>query len=95
MTRKAHPVESGDGTDSVTSVISLPDSGLIAGSMHYVGPGPIARECFLIALLPWLITNKVLLPGATVLERQVVRIRSRAQARVWSLCEASDGIGNV
>ena len=33
----------------------------------------------------WLITNKVLLPGATVLERQVVRIRSRAQARVWSL----------
>ena len=33
----------------------------------------------------WLITNKVLLPGATVLERQVVRIRNRAQARVWSL----------
>ena len=36
----------------MTSVISLPDSGLIAGSMHYVGPGPIARECFLIVLLP-------------------------------------------
>ena len=33
----------------------------------------------------WLITNKVLLPGATVLERQVARIRNRAQARVWSL----------
>ena len=33
----------------------------------------------------WLITKKVLLPGATVLERQVARIRNRAQARVWSL----------
>src|SRR6202048_3729259 len=32
-----------------------------------------------------LITNKVLLPGATVLERQVARIRNRAQERVWSL----------
>ena len=33
----------------------------------------------------WLITHKVLLPGATVLERQVARIRNRAQERVWSL----------
>src|SRR6267378_189088 len=33
----------------------------------------------------WLFTHKVLLPGATVLERQVARIRNRAQERVWSL----------
>src|SRR3984893_7926493 len=33
----------------------------------------------------WLITHKVLLPGATVLERQVARIRNRARERVWSL----------
>ncbi len=32
----------------------------------------------------WLITHKVLLPGVTVLERHVARIRSRAQERVWS-----------
>jgi hypothetical protein len=52
VTRKLIPSRSGDGMDSVTSVISLPDSGLIAGSMHYAGPVPIARECFLIARLP-------------------------------------------
>jgi len=32
----------------------------------------------------WLITHKVLLPGATVLERQVARIRARVQERLWS-----------
>jgi TnpA family transposase len=32
----------------------------------------------------WLITHKVLLPGVTVLERQVARLRSRAQERIWS-----------
>ena len=32
----------------------------------------------------WLITNKVLLPGATVLERHIARIRSRVQERLWS-----------
>lgn len=32
----------------------------------------------------WLITHKVLLPGATVLERHVARIRARVQERLWS-----------
>ncbi len=32
----------------------------------------------------WLITHKVLLPGVTVLERHVARIRARTQERVWS-----------
>jgi TnpA family transposase len=32
----------------------------------------------------WLITHKVLLPGATVLERHVARIRGRVQDRLWS-----------
>jgi Domain of unknown function (DUF4158) len=32
----------------------------------------------------WLITHKVLLPGATVLERHVARIRTRVQERLWS-----------
>lgn len=32
----------------------------------------------------WLITHKVLLPGVTVLERQVARIRSRVQERMWN-----------
>ncbi len=32
----------------------------------------------------WLVAQKVLLPGVTVLERQVARVRSRVQERVWS-----------
>ena len=31
----------------------------------------------------WLITHKVLLPGVTVLERHIARIRTRAQERIW------------
>ena len=31
----------------------------------------------------WLITHKVLLPGVTVLERQVARLRRRVQVRMW------------
>ena len=53
--------------------------------MHYAGPVPDRPGMLFDRAVAWLITNKVLLPGATVLERQVVRIRSRAQARVWSL----------
>ena len=33
--------------------------------------------------IAWLITHKILLPGVTVLERHIVRIRTRAQERVW------------
>ena len=38
----------------------------------------------------WLITHKVLLPGATVLERLVARIRHRAHERVW--CRLTQGL---
>jgi hypothetical protein len=38
--------------DFVTSVTSLPDSGLTPGSMRYAGPVPIGRGCFSIVLLP-------------------------------------------
>jgi hypothetical protein len=33
--------------------------------------------------IAWLTTHKILLPGVTVLERHIVRIRTRAQERVW------------
>jgi Domain of unknown function (DUF4158) len=32
----------------------------------------------------WLVTHKVLLPGVTVLERHVARIRTRVQERLWA-----------
>lgn len=37
----------------------------------------------------WLITHKVLLPGVTVLERHVARLRSRVQERIWALLSRS------
>lgn len=36
----------------------------------------------------WLVTHKVLLPGASVLERVIARVRSRANSRLWRLLAA-------
>ena len=41
-------------------------------------PGPLVERA-----TSWLIVNKVLLPGVSVLERFVGRIRDRAQKRLW------------
>jgi TnpA family transposase len=36
----------------------------------------------------WLVTHKVLLPGASVLERTIARVRFRANSRLWRLLAA-------
>jgi Tn3 transposase DDE domain/Domain of unknown function (DUF4158) len=36
----------------------------------------------------WLVTRKVLLPGASVLERTIARVRTRANSRLWRLLAA-------
>jgi TnpA family transposase len=36
----------------------------------------------------WLVTHKVLLPGASVLERAIARVRARANSRLWRLLAA-------
>jgi Domain of unknown function (DUF4158) len=41
-------------------------------------PGPLVERA-----ASWLVVNKVLLPGVSVLERFVGRIRDRAQKRLW------------
>jgi TnpA family transposase len=41
-------------------------------------PGPLVERA-----TSWLVVNKVLLPGVTVLERFVGRIRDRSQKRLW------------
>lgn len=37
----------------------------------------------------WLITHKVLLPGVSVLERHIARLRNRAQERLWEMLTRS------
>jgi Domain of unknown function (DUF4158) len=37
----------------------------------------------------WLVTHKVLLPGASVLERSIARARTRANSRLWRLRDAT------
>lgn len=50
-------------------------------------PGPLIERA-----ASWLVANKVLLPGVSVLERFVGRIRDRAQKRLWKrLVAALDG----
>jgi hypothetical protein len=50
-------------------------------------PGPLIERA-----ASWLVVNKVLLPGVSVLERFVGRIRDRAQTRLWKrLVAALDG----
>ncbi|MCI0390762.1 MAG: Tn3 family transposase, partial [Acidobacteria bacterium] len=34
--------------------------------------------------IAWLLTNKVLLPGVSLLERHIAHVRSRAQEQIWS-----------
>jgi len=34
--------------------------------------------------IAWLLTHKVLLPGVSILERHVARVRNRAQEQIWS-----------
>jgi hypothetical protein len=36
----------------------------------------------------WLVTRKVVLPGASVLERTIARVRTRANSRLWRLLAA-------
>ena len=47
-------------------------------------PGPLIERA-----TSWLVVNKVLLPGVSVLERFVGRIRDRAQKRLWNRLVAS------
>jgi len=49
-------------------------------------PGPLIERA-----ISWLIVNKVLLPGVSVLERLVGRIRDRAQKRLWKRLVAALG----
>jgi len=49
-------------------------------------PGPLIERA-----ASWLVVNKVLLPGISVLERFVGRIRDRAQKRLWKRLVAALG----
>jgi hypothetical protein len=43
----------------------------------------------------WLITHKVLLPGVSVLERHIARLRNRAQERLWAMLTRRVPVGNA
>ncbi len=51
--------------------------------MPFAGPERIDQAPCLTVLPAWLVTHKVLLPGASVLERSIARVRTRASDRLW------------
>ena len=63
--------------------MDLPDFAWPDGFMLCAGVATITLVPLVERATSWLIVNKVMLPGVSVLERFVGRIRDRAQKRLW------------